>query len=258
VKTITILPQVREVLARCAFYSDRVVLPSDPLPRPLYEAVNKVLDAQGGKWNKKAKAHLFPTGLDPRVVFAEALASGTIVHEKQTRQAFYTPPEIAALAVKRAEIGAPAVTTVLEPSAGEGALIAALPAGVTRIVAFENDPRAAKILRAAFPRVTLLEEDFLQSPGGEPRVDRVIMNPPFADGAEIEHVRHAFSFLKPGGRLVAIMSPAVQFRTDKRYTAFREWIEEHTEDRAFEALPENSFRESGTNVRTILFSCRLR
>jgi precorrin-6B methylase 2 len=258
-KTLDISPEVRAVLDQCTFTETSVILPNVMLARPLYEAVNKVLDAAGGKWNKKAKAHLFPKGVRPLSVFTTALAKGEIVHEKKSRQAFYTPPEVAALVAKRAEIGQH--DTVLEPSAGEGALVvAALGAqpALGSVIAVENDPRAAGLLREVFsanPRVQVVESDFLKFEA-RATADRVLMNPPFADGQEVAHVRHAFRFLKPGGRLVAIMSPAITFRTDERYTELRDWLNANTEDRALEELPENSFRESGTNVRTILLSCR--
>ena len=46
------------------------------------------------------------------------------------------------------------------------------------------------------------------------RFDRVVMNPPFCRGRDLDHVRHALRFVAPGGRLVAIMSAGVAFRED--------------------------------------------
>jgi hypothetical protein len=57
-------------------------------------------------------------------------------------------------------------------------------------------------------------------------------------------------FLKPDGRLVAIMSAGVSFRQDKRTTAFRKLVEER--GGMIEPLPEDSFKESGTSVNTVL------
>ncbi len=34
--------------------------------------------------------------------------------------------------------------------------------------------------------------------------DKILMNPPFENGADIRHIMHALGMLKPGGRLVAI------------------------------------------------------
>ena len=49
--------------------------------------------------------------------------------------------------------------------------------------------------------------DFLQCSGDVEDLglfDAVLMNPPFAQGADIEHITHALTMLKPGGRLVAL------------------------------------------------------
>ena len=55
--------------------------------------------------------------------------------------------------------------------------------------------------------------------------DRILMNPPFSDGRDIQHVRHAFGLLKPGGRLVAIMGESAFTNQNKRATEFRSWLE---------------------------------
>ncbi|MBT3196238.1 MAG: PLxRFG domain-containing protein [Gammaproteobacteria bacterium] len=79
---------------------------------------------------------------------------------------------------------------------------------------------------------------------------RIVMNPPFEKGQDIEHVRHAHSLLKPGGRVVAIMSEGPFFRKDKKAIAFREWLEDL--GGTSEQLPEGSFKESNTGVNTRL------
>ena len=77
--------------------------------------------------------------------------------------------------------------------------------------------------------------------------DRIVMNPPFSKGADIAHVRHAFDhYLKPGGRLVAIMSEGPFFRQDRAATDFRNWL--HQQGGDAEPLPAGSFRDSGTGV----------
>ena len=51
------------------------------------------------------------------------------------------------------------------------------------------------------------------------------MNPPFSNRRDIEHVRHAYELLKPGGRIVAIMGEGSFFGSDKKATEFREWLD---------------------------------
>ena len=80
------------------------------------------------------------------------------------------------------------------------------------------------------------------------------MNPPFADQADIDHVTHALSFLKPGGKLVAIMSAGVTFREDRKASDFRALI--WGMGGTMNELPEDSFKQSGTNVRTVLVEVR--
>jgi type I restriction-modification system DNA methylase subunit len=86
--------------------------------------------------------------------------------------------------------------------------------------------------------------------GRSGKFDRVIMNPPFANQADIAHVTHALKFLNYGGRLVAIMSAGVSFRGDRKATGFREMVEKL--GGVIEPLPEGSFKEAGTSVNAVM------
>ncbi len=143
---------------------------------------------------------------------------------------------------------------VLEPSAGTGALASRAVAEGCRVDVIEIQPELAADLESqcAYGRVHLA--DFLAMPpalhGGS--YDRVIMNPPFDRGRDVDHVVHAWDFVKPGGRLVAVMSAGTEFRTDKKTTAFREFVAR--ERGRFQDLPPGSFSEVGTNVNTVLLT----
>jgi hypothetical protein len=78
--------------------------------------------------------------------------------------------------------------------------------------------------------------------------DRILMNPPFSDGRDIQHVRHAYDLLKPGGRLVALMGESAFTNQNKRATEFREWLESvgGTEEK----LPEGTFNDPSLPVNT--------
>ncbi|MEN2425982.1 PLxRFG domain-containing protein [Chromobacterium vaccinii] len=78
--------------------------------------------------------------------------------------------------------------------------------------------------------------------------DRIIMNPPFSDRRDAEHVRHAYTLLKPGGRLVAIMGEGVFFGQDKKAQAFREWLEQV--GGTSEKLPDGAFKDPSLPVTT--------
>lgn len=78
--------------------------------------------------------------------------------------------------------------------------------------------------------------------------DRIIMNPPFSERRDAQHVQHAYTLLKPGGRIVAIMGEGVFFGSDKKAEAFREWLEKV--GGTSEKLPPGSFQDPSLPVTT--------
>ena len=71
------------------------------------------------------------------------------------------------------------------------------------------------------------------------------MNSPFERGADIAHIRHAFQFLKPSGRLVALCADG-----PKQNAALRPWVEEL--GGTWERLPAGTFKSEGTGVNVVL------
>lgn len=215
------------------------------LDRKLYERTNKVLEAAGGKWNRKAKAHVFDGEAAARV--DQMLLTGEVVIPKDEFEFFPTPPAVVAMLLQRAEICSG--MRVLEPSAGQGAIAVACVEAGAAVDCFElmeanhkildRDDRLDKVLRADFLNV---EPD--------PVYDRVVMNPPFSRQADIRHVMHALDFLKPGGKLVAVMAAGVEFRQDRLATSFRAMVEDCGGE--IERLPEGAFKASGTGVNTVV------
>jgi predicted RNA methylase len=176
---------------------------------------------------------------------------------KVARQSFYTPENVAEQMVAALKISYGA--TVLEPSAGNGALIRAVlrKKRCTELVAVEDDPVALEALdclaRSGEGRFELRIRNrcFMSiAPEELGTFDGVVMNPPFANGQEAAHVRHAYKFVKPGGSLVAIMSAGIDFRTDGAYDGFSEFLAGNEAE--VSVLPAGTFRESGTNVETRL------
>lgn len=214
----------------------RFFLAAAALDRKLYESTNKVLDALGGKWNRSAKAHVFGEDCEPLI--EGAIESGSYAKPSDMGW-FPTPPDLARRVVELA--GVSLGMLVLEPSAGEGAIVREIERADGVAFWCELDPARAGKLSG----VQVLIGDFLGLLP-EPTYCRVVMNPPFAKRADIHHVLHARKFLKPGGRLVSIMSAGVAFRQDALTVAFREQCE------TIEALPDESFKESGTSVRTVV------
>jgi predicted RNA methylase len=196
----------------------------------------------------RERVYLEPAPADPRAAeFAQlkdSVAAG--VQVVSAPQLFITPANLAQRVVD--EAGIQSGMTVLEPSAGTGSLLDAARAAGGITTGIEQNYRLADALKHRFDDVRTA--DFLQCGDELGKFDRVIMNPPFADQADIDHVTHALKFVKEGGKLVAIMSAGVAFRQDKKATGFRDMVERL--GGVIEELPEDSFRESGTGVRTVL------
>lgn len=99
----------------------------------------------------------------------------------------------------------------------------------------------------------LVSVDFLSYPGVQRKYDRILMNPPFEQGQDADHVTHALQMLSPGGRLVAIVSEGLFFRKYKKEKAFCELL---IRSNAYVSEPikegfRNAFHSTGVNVRII-------
>lgn len=171
---------------------------------------------------------------------------------------FYaTPTDVAVRMTDDLHIGSR--SRVLEPSAGEGGIIKHLLATGAIVDAIEVDPsRAASLRRLShLGKLSVNHANFLTM-HPSPVYDFVVMNPPFYGTHYMQHVMHAFEFLKPGGRLVSVLPSSVEFGTSKAHVAFRKWLEKHsTWPRSIvQDLPLESFAQSGTRISTCLISLR--
>lgn len=160
---------------------------------------------------------------------------------------FNTPPAVVERLMSVADIRPG--QRVLEPSAGAGDIADAIRAqGVTPDVV-EIASSLRKILEAK--GYNLVGYDFMEYNGGP--YDRIVMNPPFENAQEIDHVLHAYQLLAAGGRIVSVMSEGPFFRQDKKATAFRDFLESFGYS---EPLPAGSFLKSrnstGVNTRIVV------
>jgi protein-L-isoaspartate O-methyltransferase len=154
-------------------------------------------------------------------------------------QLFPTPPDLAARVVELADIKPG--HRVLEPSAGMGALLQAIGNAPDKVAVEINATLVERLACAGLSGLRVHQGDFLACNGDLGEFDRVVMNPPFENGADIRHIEHALAMLKPGGRLVAICANGPRQR-ERLMPLASEW----------EDLPDGSFKEQGTNVSAAL------
>lgn len=164
---------------------------------------------------------------------------------------FPTPAQLGAEVVALADIQEN--DTILEPSAGLGHLADQIREVMTdnnTLVCIECNYSLAEALR--LKGYHTLHEDFLQHPT---HYDKIIMNPPFENGQDIAHIRHAYELLNPGGRLVCIMANNKNnsSTSSKEFTRWAEMVgAEITEN------PEGSFlsgfRRTGVSTITVVIN----
>jgi predicted RNA methylase len=253
------------------------------LDRGLYARVDKLLKGIGVKWSRKDGKHLF-TEPETAGMLAEMLAGGEA--QKIDKLGYFpTPRALVEHIVDEADIWTN--HTVLEPSAGRGAIIDYLLGWVApeNIWAVEIQQKHAEAMveeeakrryqrrrenhtpllplwdhlsateRAAAVKLVreesypnLIVGDFMEA--SFPHLfDRVVMNPPFERKQDIDHVTRAYELLKPGGSLVAIMSASTLMGGRRKNQDFLKLFEEAEGES--ERNPEDAFKESGTSVNTI-------
>lgn len=247
------------ILSECTISGHNVTINSGQLARELYEEVNFALVGIGGKWNRKAKAHVFEEPEDEIYDMLEGCMETGLAVPLHRGDYFMTPPETAKRLIELADLRHD--QKILEPSAGEGALIDAIltafmgDTGRIRAVdAIEKDLNRYQKLCRKYSEVGTgrwfhpYPMDFLSWVPG--RVyDRIVMNPPFGRLTDIDHVTHAWELLKRDGRLVSVMSAGVTFRREKKVVLFRELVARYG---SIEPLPRDSFKFSGTGVNTVV------
>lgn len=221
---------------------NKYYLPPTQLERKMYQAVNKVLDSLGGKWNRKEKAHIFQS--DAEELIEKATDNMEYTDSKKEYQFFETPKSLAAELAKMAEIKPG--EHVLEPSAGRGRIADA--------VRYMYNIRCDCIELEKENRTYLKEhgynlingENFLDS---NTHYDVIIANPPFTKQQDIDHVTHMIKLAKR--KVVSIMSNSVLFRENKKTLEFRKMIDDMGGG-LYIKLDEKTFKESGTNVNACI------
>lgn len=167
--------------------------------------------------------------------------NGTAPRAVSAFNLFQTPPALAARMAALLPAG-----RILEPSAGLGRLLDAIPAGGERVAVEIDTGLCAELYRQDRPATVIKQRDFLTVTRGEiGEFKGIIMNPPFHMRADIRHILHARQFLAAGGLLVALCMAG-----HHRETALRPLAA------SWETIPAGTFRQTGTNVETVLLTVR--
>jgi hypothetical protein len=241
--------EAQTAMMQCIVEDDAISLPGgDRLDRRVYLEIKDILESLGGKWARGRQSFVFDRteGDDLSEAFYEIAQEGKWVSPRDLGY-FPTPAPLVVRMIAEAEV-AP-FHLILEPSAGRGAILDQLQqegVPIDKLVTCEILPEhRAELERKGY---NVDGEDFLwrEFPA---QFDRVLMNPPFGKGQAVTHVRKAISLLKPGGRLVAIMPSGIVQRQDRAHRELRAEIMKHGKILPVE---DGTFKESGTDVRTVL------
>lgn len=130
-------------------------------------------------------------------------------------------------------------------SAGTGALIGAMGGRMFQDTTPRGSVTAVEIhaglcarLRVEFPLTRVICADFLQLTGDDcGPFDKILLNPPFENGADIKHIQHAAGFLAPGGVMVALCAAG-----PRQHAALQPMAD------YWEVLPAGTFKAQGTGV----------
>ena len=238
--------EVIEVIKQCSADGNILRLPQIELNREDYLAVKKAIEKNGGKW-KGGKTFGFVFADRDAADVIDSMVNG-VADIKKDFQFFATPSDVADLMVAKLEIQP--YEKILEPSAGNGALINAVLRLYSDIIidCYELNPLNRKALEK-ITNVNVIGDDFTKRLDNE-EYDVIIANPPFSKNQDIIHLMKMWDNLRYGGRIACITGTHWMFSNDTKSVEFREWIiGKYTFQHEF---PKGTFKESGTDIATIL------
>jgi SAM-dependent methyltransferase len=170
-----------------------------------YVKAKEMLLICGFTWSTRMQTHRGTRRA--RAALDQVAASGFYDDTIRALEFYATSPSTAAMLAKDLadNVWVDGTARILEPGAGDGALVAAVLEQMDDVVvtAVEIDPARAEDLRERFAgdeRVRVICADVLTIDEGA--FDGVIMNPPFAESFAL--IRHAVGLTRRGGYIVGI------------------------------------------------------
>ena len=234
-----------EILKHCTLDGNVLKLPNVRFDKKNYALAKTWIEEAGGIWQGgKVQGFTFP--FDARRVFS-ILNQGKRCNLAQEYQYFATPAGLADWLVSLAG-GVSGTDTILEPSAGTGAIVKAIIRSSPGVMVdcFELMPENIEIL-SKIDGVSLVGTNF-DSPTKK-KYTKIIANPPFSKNQDVDHLLRMYECLAENGVMAVITSRHWQLGQEKKCVDFRKWIESH--DAKVFPIEAGEFKESGTSVPTL-------
>lgn len=233
-----------KILQNCKWDGQLLTLPQVQFKQKAYLEAKKWIEETGGSWNTSKQGFTWDFDAN-RVV--KILLQGRRYNLQKEFQFFATPAKIADLAVSKFS-SIESDMTILEPSAGRGALVEAVrrrcPSAM--VDCYELMPENVPFLQKV-DGVHIIGTDFAKAEG---KWQRIIANPPFSGNQDIDHVYMMYDHLQIDGELSVITSQHWKFSAEKKCQQFRQWLTDNNAD-IYDIVP-GEFKESGTTVATSL------
>jgi len=224
------------ILSRTSFIGDNSVrLRGHPQHIALRES-ESALKAMGFVFDASRQLWTHPKH-DARALLDTALVTGHIVDKPLPFNLFNTPEQLSKRLVKAAQIRP--TDRVLEPSAGSGALLRALPDNAEFCEIRESHFKKLKGTHKA------VKQDLFDVPLDQ-RFDRIVAAPPLSDSQDARHVMRMLTLASPGGRVVALMTAQTHYRDD---VVGADLIEMLTGLSTWEVKPLTASAVGGTGVK---------
>ncbi len=141
---------------------------------------------------------------------------------------------------------------LLEPSAGEGALIDMAANHIAQkleITSVELNKDKCELLKNN--GFNPIHGDFLTTEF-DTKFNLIIAAPPFKNNVDVHHIEKMYSLLEKQGVIVSLTTPYWVINNEEHQVKFREFLKD--KKAKFEMLPDNTFTEKGKTVPTMILT----